>query len=285
MTGAASTKIDALNGTHAPIDEYFFLWANRRLDGWNKKSNVVLPPLKTAAGEVRTFFSNFDRVNACTLAQAARVLAYPQDQLDHYARSGITYATRSEDILKLAKDNRLVDVCILEIEPLIDRGNGIVIDYEVQDDRTPEQTRAFLKEFTSLVHGKNKQAILLTNPFDAPTQKHTGVAQSNAHAIYEAFDRTLLFLWHNNRQKDLKQSAQYQLDMLQTGGAIDPKRVLALFELANTTMAEAEYTRKLIQSQGFSGVMFWRNYAKPGGDCGTETNRKIACIVFGRCGS
>jgi hypothetical protein len=58
---------------------------------------------------------------------------------------------------------------------------------------------------------------------------------------------------------------------------------MALFELANTTMAEAEYTRGLIQSQGFSGVMFWRNYAKPGGDCGTETNRKIACVVFGRC--
>jgi hypothetical protein len=29
--------------------------------------------------------------------------------------------------------------------------------------------------------------------------------------------------------------------------------------------------------------MFWRNYAKTGGGCGTETNRKIACVVFGRC--
>jgi len=71
--------------------------------------------------------------------------------------------------------------------------------------------------------------------------------------------------------------------MMKAGGTIDPKRIIALFELANTTMAEAEYTRGLIQSQGFSGVMFWRNYAKVGGDCGTETNRKIACIVFGRC--
>jgi len=45
---------------------------------------------------------------------------------------------------------------------------------------------------------------LLTNPFDAPTQWYTGVARSNVHAIYEAFDHTLLFLWHNNRQKDLE---------------------------------------------------------------------------------
>ena len=278
MTGAASTKMEALNSTRALIDEYFFLWANRREDGWNKKGNVALPPIKTAAGEVRPFFTNFERANACTLAQARSVLGVPQQKLD-----GLTYSTRAGDLLKLAKSNRLEDVCILEKEPLNERGKGIVIDYEVQDDRTPEQTLAFLKEFTALVHKSHKQAVLLTNPFDAPTQRHTGVDRSNAHAIYGAFDRTLLFLWHNNRQKDLEESAQYQLGMMKMGGAIDPKKITALFELANTTMAEAEYTRKLIQSQGFSGVMFWRNYAKAGGDCGTETNRKIACVVFGRC--
>jgi hypothetical protein len=279
MTATASTKMEALNSTHAPIDEYFFLWANRREDGWNKKGNVVLPPLKNGEVQVRTFFSDLDHANRCTLAQAARVLGYGQNQVDRYG-SGLRYVTRADDILKLEKDNRLENVCILEQEPLNPRGKGIVLDYEVRDDRSPEETLRFLKEFTVLVHGRNEMAVLLTNPWDAPTERHTGVAASNAHAIYEAFDRMLLFLWHNNRQKDLQQSAESQLGMM---GDMNPKRIVALFELANTTMAEAEFTHGLIVSRGFSGVMFWRNYAKPGGDCGSETNRKIACVVFGRC--
>lgn len=280
MTATASTKMEALNSTRAPIEKYFFLWANRREDGWNKKGNVLLPALKTSAGEIRPFFSDFEHANGCTLAQAARVLG------DSRERPGLTpaltFVTRSDDLLKLAKDNRLENVCVLESQPL-HAGEGIVIDYEVQDDRTPAETLAFLQEFTALVHNRKKQAILLTNPFDAPTQRHTGVDASNAHAIYQAFDRTLLFLWHNNRQKNLEQSADYQLGMMKSGGAIDPQRIIALFELANTTLPEAEFTHRLILAQGFSGVMFWRNYAKPGGDCGSETNRKIACVVFGRC--
>ena len=183
-TGAASQDLAKLNGTHAgSLDLYYFLWANRCHDlgfnagvcGWNKKGNVVFPKLTTDRGEVRTFFSSFERANDCTLAQAARVLGYPEAKMQGYARrSGITLVAKGPDVLSHAKDNRLVDVCLLEREPLTARGRGIVIDYEVQDGRTPAQTLAFLDEFTALVHGQNKQAILLTNPLDAPTQKWTG---------------------------------------------------------------------------------------------------------------
>jgi hypothetical protein len=186
-------------------------------------------------------------------------------------------------VLSHQRNNQLVDICLLEKEPLVPRGSGIVIDYEVQDGRTPGETLAFLEEFAALVHKAGKKAVLYTNPLDAPTQRYTGIAPATAHKIYEAFDRTGIVLWHRNRQGDMAASAQSQLAMLRAGGKVDPKRLLPVFELRDTTIAEAESVRKLIQSEGMPGVMFWRNYAKAGGDCASDPNRKIACLVYGQC--
>ena len=292
LTATASMDLDSLNRSRAPIGRYFFLWANRCHDlgpnhgecGWNKKGNVVFPRLSTEAGEIRTFFTSFRKANDCTLAQAARVLDYPAKTVDDYTRrSQLTMLVKGSDLLKHARDNRFVDVCLLEKEPLTAAGAGILLDYEVQDNRTPEQTLAFLKEFIAVVHGKGKKAILLSNPLDAPTQIHTGVSPANVRAIYETFDRTLIFLWHNNKQNDMAASARAQLEMVRAGGKIDGRKLLALFELNNTTMAEAQTARRLIQSEGMSGVMFWRNYAEQGGPCDSGVNRKIACVVFGKC--
>jgi hypothetical protein len=292
LTAAASMDLDSLNRSRAAVGRYFFLWANRCHDlgsnhgecGWNKKGNVVFPRLATDAGEVRTFFTSFRKANACTLAQAARILDYPAKTVEDYGRRAqLTMVVKGTDVLKHARDNRLVDICLLEKEPLTPAGAGILLDYEVQDNRTPDQTLAFLKEFTALVHGKGKKAILLTNPLDAPTQFHTGVTPANARAICDAFDRITIFLWHNNKQNDLAASARAQLAMVRAGGKIDGKKLLALFELNYTTMAEAETARRMIQSEGMAGVMFWRNYAEQGGPCDSGPNRKIACVVFGKC--
>ena len=90
-------------------------------------------------------------------------------------------------------------------------------------------------------------------------------------------------MWHNNRQHDLAESIRHQMQMMRNGGPVDGRRLTALFELNNTTMAEAQLARKTIQSEHMTGVMMWRNYAKTGGDCASDVNRKIGCLVFGRC--
>jgi hypothetical protein len=293
LTAAASMDLGSLNRSRAGIGLYYFLWANRCHDlgsnagvcGWNKKGNLVFPRLTNATGEVRTFFTGFGKANDCTLAQAAQVLGDSAAAAAYGKRAGLAMVTKGPDALAHASNNRLVDVCLLETESLKPEGKGIVLDYEVQDGRTPEATLAFLREFTSLVHRNGRAAILLTNPLDAPTQRYTGMAASIAHQAYESFDRTLIMLWHNNRQKDLAASAKFQLDMLRAGGPVEGKRLLALFELNHTTMAETETARALIQAEHMAGVMFWRNYAEMGGPCDSNANRKIACLVFGRCGN
>jgi hypothetical protein len=292
LSASASMDLESLNRSRAPLDLYSFLWANRCHDlgsnagvcGWNKKGNLVAPRMTTATGEVRTFFTSFQRANDCTLAQAARLLGYPGKTIDDYGkRSGLTIMPKGPETLARQRNNQLVDVCLIDKEPLAPRASGIVLDYEVQDRRMPEQTLAFLKEFAALVHGKGKKAVLYTNPLDAPTQRYTGVAVSNAHQLYEAFDRIALVLWHRNRQGDIAASARAQIEMIRAGGKVDAKRLLAVFELNETTIAEAATVRKLILSEGMAGVMFWRNYAKAGGDCSSPANRKIACIVTGKC--
>jgi hypothetical protein len=78
----------------------------------------------------------------------------------------------------------------------------------------------------------------------------------------------------------VEQSFRAQMAML---GNRDPAHVIVVFELANTSLADARTARSLIISNHLGGVMFWRDFAKQGGDCNTDTNRKIACLVFGRC--
>jgi hypothetical protein len=176
-----------------------------------------------------------------------------------------------------------VDVCILPKERLSSDAAGIVLDYEVQDGRKPEETRHFLGQFADLVHAAGKQAILFTNPFDAPTQRYTGIDASNANAVLRKFDRVGMMLWSRNRQQNLLQSFSAQMQMLRAGGDVEPGRILIVFELQGTTLSDARNVHEIVKKEGFSGVMLWRNHAEVGGACDTASNRKIACLVFGSC--
>jgi Flp pilus assembly pilin Flp len=42
-------------------------------------------------------------------------------------------------------------------------GQGIMLDYEVQDGRTASETRAFIEDLASTIHAKGKKIILYTN--------------------------------------------------------------------------------------------------------------------------
>jgi hypothetical protein len=79
-------------------------------------------------------------------------------------------------------------------------------------------------------------------------------------------------------------SFRKQLGIVTRAGAIDPRRLVAAFELSNTTLEDARTVRSLVLQQHLAGVVLWRDYAKQGGDCADPVNLKIACLAFGRCG-
>ena len=128
--------------------------------------------------------------------------------------------------------------------------------------------------------------MLFTNPLDAPTQRWTGVHPSIAPALLGLFDKVTIFLWHNNRQRDIAASFAAQMAVLagpDGNSAVDPSRLLVVFELAHTTQAEARTVHDLMHRSGIAGILFWRNWAQPGGSCDSDVNRKIACLALGQC--
>lgn len=266
---------------------YYFQWGNRADEAFsrltargNHKANFE--PGEEGAQVARASFTDVDKANGCTLAQTAAALGLPPVQVDDFVlKVGVRpmrLAAGSRDGLAGARD-----ACVLPTRALPPTADGVMIDYEVQDGRTAAQTRDFLQRFTSLVRSAGKSPLLLIDPFDAESQAMSGVDVTNARALVSMFDRTTLFAWSRNRQRNLAASLESQWAMLSAGGDLDPKRLIIDFELAGTSQSDAATARRFMETHNLAGALFWRNNASQGGPCDNDVNRKIACLGFGKC--
>jgi len=286
LTAVSTMNISQLNRSRdSTIGKYWFQWGNRchalgNLGcGWNPKGNLVFPHIEGPGGqEIRTFFTSYSAADSCTLAQAAYALG---DDPQSFAREGgVRLVARSQSPASLAHGDRLIDVCPLPEERLLSNVAGIALDYEVQDGRSPSQSLDFLLRYANFVKGHGRQVILYTNPLDAPTQIYTGIDATNASQLATAFDAITMVLWGQNREGDILASANAQLAIL---GTTAPSRVLTVFELNTTSVADARNVRNLILNDAFAGVWFWRNRVQEGGSCDSDVNQKIACLTLGQC--
>ena len=267
---------------------YYFQWANRSTEGVTSPAGERVPrkanfqPGWEGALDRRTDFSTVAKADVCTLAQTATVLGRPVAEtdraLDDAGVRAARPASRTRSGLADAKD-----VCVLPPAALARTITGVMLDYEVQDGRSPDESLAFLTRFAELVHHSGKRALLMTNPLNAPTQIYTGVTAANANRIHRLFDRTTLFAWSGAREGDIEASLENQWRVLAAGGSVDPARVIVDFELANTSQADAAAVRRFVQTRHLAGVLFWRNHAQQGGACDSDVNRKIACLGLGAC--
>lgn len=286
LSAAVSGQLGRLASAPKGIQTWYYHWANRAATplvgagGRQIVRKLNIEPSWTGNRRHRSAFSSIDRANACTLAQAASLLG--QDaRARRYARdAGITLV--NETALPDAAPPSPADTCVLASGRLPPRASGIMLDYEVQDGRTPSMTEAFLAAYAKLVHAAGKQVMLLVNPLDSQgQQRFTGVTAENAHRIVALFERTTLVLWSGNAQKSLPASYAAQMSIVKAGGPVDTRRLLVDFELAGTTLDDARFVREAIIRDGLAGVMFWRNYAVQGGSCAAPVNQRIAAIAFG----
>ena len=284
LTGAASMQLGTLSSAAPGFAGYYFQWGNRsNAPLRNPQGKLLARKLNLQSGvglprRQRTAFSSIERANGCTLAQTAHVLGLPRASRAYAKTAGLALAVEPPADAPVGPE----DVCVLANGRLPRSGAGVLLDYETHDGRTVAQTTAFLREYTALVHKAGRKAILLINPFDAPTQRYNGISAENANAIVAMFDRTTLFLWSRSVQLDIAASYQSQKAIVAKGGRFDGARILIDFELANTSLDDARLVRSLILADKLAGVIFWRNGARQGGACDTLVNQKIALIAFGK---
>ncbi|HMN70382.1 MAG TPA: hypothetical protein PKA55_00790 [Rhodoblastus sp.] len=262
--------MDAIDASASSFPVYYWQWGNH---GPRRVPKPNFGPRVTPRGPTQLHFSSANTADACTLAQTATALGL-DGQAQRYARDGGVQLTKADPA------RTTTDTCLIWDKRLPQNAEGVLLDYEVQDGRTPARTRSFLLEYAKLVHSAGKKAILYTNPLDAPTQQSTGIDASNAHELMGAFDRISIFLWSRNRQGDIARSFDSQLAVL---GQPDPAKLLVAFELANTSLRDAAVVKSIVSRRGINAVFFWRNFAQQGGSCDTDVNRKIACLAFGEC--
>lgn len=286
LTGTASMQMGTLAAGGRRYATYYFQWANRSNAPLLNARGMVIPRkpnFQQTMGKPRkqrTAFTSLARANACTLAQTATALGRAEDARRYALANGITLMREN-----LQADSGVTgpdDTCVSASGSLPKDAAGVLLDYEVQDKRSPAETLDFLREYAGLVHKAGRKAILLTNPLDAPSQKFTGITAENAHTIVSLFDRTTIFLWSRNKQKDLAARYAAQKALIEAGGPFDGSRILLDFELMGTNLDDARLARQLILSDKLAGVLLWRNYAKQGGSCASPTNVKIAMLTLGK---
>lgn len=291
LTGAATMQASRIAASRATrVGKYYFEWANRSTAPMFAPTGRQLmrkanrqPRLGDKARTQRSEFTSIAAANACTLAQTSAVLGMPLQRAQEFAREGGVRLARVRDAADQGATGPTANTCLILDTPLARQANGVLLDYEVSDGRSPAQTLTFLTAFAGLVHSAGKRAILLVNPLDAPSQRYTGVNASNANRISQLFDRMTILLWNRNRQGDIASSYASQMGLLRAGGAVNGGHLLVDFELADTSVADAEKVRGFILRDKLAGAMLWRHKAQQGGPCTEPVNRKIACLAFGRC--
>lgn len=264
---AATAQVAPLTATRSrTVEGAFWMWANHgpRARDHGEKGNIT-----PGSPGVQIRFSSIEAADACTMARTAVLIGAQSSRYLEEGRLTATEGSQQADTL---------NVCVLPEQPL-PAGDPIVLDYEVQDGRTADQTLTFLTAWSKLVHSAGHAAILYTNPLDAPSQRFTQITPATAPEIAELFDRVSVFLWSGNRQGNLAESFEAQARMYQTKSS----KLMIVFELANTTVQDAKTVNQLLRAGQAGSLNFWRNHAVQGGDCGSDTNIKIACTAFGRC--
>jgi hypothetical protein len=307
---------------------HYMLWANRCIfmkditPDTNACRNVsrtkgngypTMAMDRSLAEQLRTAYSTYAKANACTLVGAMHALGEDAGEIERRARTAGITVVSNKDKDGLASMARvvvagtgkqattakyLVDTCVVEAEAMGPNAAGIVLDYEVFDNRTPAEALAFLREMHDLIRRHGKTFIIATNPLP---REQNGIDRSNVRDVLEIIDGLALpissgatvgvpkiSLAQRERTHSPIDSYNVQLGVLTDNGRAPLSRsargkIIWNVSLYDTALSEARFFREVVVSQGYRGVMIFRNYVKQGGACSRPANQVTACLAFGDC--
>jgi hypothetical protein len=297
FTGEAN--LDKLTSTISAADGYFFQWANRCHDidsthcgapNGNVKGN--LPEHSYNGVDHRFFFSTHIKANMCTLAQAYRLVG--TDDLDIQALSstwGFTALfSESELDQHLATNNKFEDVCYIYGSDLSQDVKGIVLDYEVQDNRHVNTTTNFLTRYSSYVQQRGLKSVLWTNPPNAGgwlKSGFTGGPSGNAQLVFDEMDAVALFAHSattNVISELYDQSRLYLPSNVDYNKWVNRQKFYVIVGLGGFSLAKSKDVYDFVLDKKHKGVAIWNNYAEYSRtDCTSPTYQMLKCLAHGDC--
>lgn len=236
----------------APVaDQLLFLWGCHARDGADDKQN---PPEVEFANRLWRFrYSSTTEANGATLAKLRGAFAGPDAALATCRAYGLRYVLWGDvdNLRKMPrKGSSILDTAYCP--PFVgDKVKGVVLDWEVGDERKPAPTLAFLKKFASTVPA-GKSCLLYTNQVGSGGFKESGL-EGIGPQLGQAFDG-ISILQQKNERTLMAQAATF-------GGW--RRRCYVTLDLATNNLASAKYVKWLVEREGFDGVNIWRNGADP----------------------
>ena len=208
-------------------------------------------------------------------------------------------------------DNYVADTCVVWSdehlplrERLVRQLNGITLDYEVADLRTPAQTVALIRairEKLDAVKKFRKDEIkfqLFVNPLNRAALM-AGVNEENLREILHLVDYLPVSDTRLRNDSDVEANLYNQLNRVRAStfgrhsGALtkaELRKIYLVFDLSEQDSVNkvdaARAARRFIRSSGIrGGVQIWRNgtQLQTQENCETDSWRAVACVTFGKC--
>lgn len=288
--------------------KWWFGWHMRSNDGWNKRANPIAPKITNSSGiECRAEYSSKAKANAafkvqCMYVMNAAAAAYEavavaagfstSDIIPHATlkASPGTYFT-SSPTLAGSPYKVMIDKIWLPPAKLTNQASptpGILVDYEVGDNRTPAETYAQLHDLITTIHAYGYKGAIYSNPLNAGTQAYTGLTgRDYLWQVHAEWDYLFILLWSRSVEGDITASWNSQIDLLKGPAGdkpVDYTRIAINFELGirpGTSESDAEAVRAIITAHSVPLLFLWPNYATLGGASTRITNRKQSMVCFG----
>jgi hypothetical protein len=275
--------------------------------------NSYTNPAMVGTTPLLSMFSTYAKADACTTAQVSKVLGVADATISSQAATaGITLFT-DPDHTKLLNDaskktvtvgaaqfTYLVDECVLETQAEAADANGVVVELDTEDLRKATDVVTFLGALDSVVTGQGKELIVTSLDLTSAGARGSGVDTTNIHAEIDAvqgFGFTVGTGASPTQAGTTTAVDDYnaELVILDVDGsapltAAEKKKILLkvnmLEDMTNVlTLDEATALNGFVVSQGYRGIILFRNGVTLGGTCDAPDNHNqvIACLTMGAC--
>ncbi len=168
--------------------------------------------------------------------------------------------------------------------------DGIVLDAEAQDDRTPARQQALWTSINALVAAKGKVAVCFLNQLGIAGggAERTGFDQSWLYQLPRLSNcKGAIMCYGGNPQHDIASAIAAQKAMYSGPAGDQPylpgeMMLIAGLGVGQTQISEADaYVIHAELLTGYWGVDIWRDGLPQGGGATDEVNRLISIILFG----
>ncbi|MDQ2762475.1 MAG: hypothetical protein M3Y22_02970, partial [Pseudomonadota bacterium] len=287
---SAQDITDQNNSTWTGGKEWPFLWVSRaRVPRGDtlESANPIYPPIFQRPGfEYRTEFTTVARADAVTKAQVLYVMgatathwqapliavglsasdAISWDQLNHNPAAYFTSVSQ-DGASKVMVDKMAIPTTVST------SAYGIVLDYEVQDDRTVSEAVNFLVDMGSTIRSYRLKAYLFTNPWDGQQVTNNGFALSSMDPLKANFDFISLFLLDYNLICNVQTAYAPSVTFLRgVSGKLNFNQILVTVDESLCSPADAAAIHNQRSIDNFAGYRLFADGANEGGSTLTGVN-------------